>query len=218
MAAGTTPELARRHALVALVVLLIAQGIGAALFIWDSRSPHFEWYPVGPLVSAVTHWVSPFIVVSFVERRDWRSLGLEIPRGKLAVYCLYAFAGLVVPGIVTGPDRELLTGFVEQVVYIGVPEELFFRGYVTSRLLDWLGRRKALALSALIFGLAHVLSRVSQRGFRYPLHLVEVFVDTALAGLLFGFIYLRAKSIVPGSILHTSINLYMPRVIDLLSP
>jgi membrane protease YdiL (CAAX protease family) len=133
-----------------------------------------------------------------------------------ARYALYAVVGLVLPALVFGADRALLLEFVEQVAYIGVAEEVFSRGYLMSRLCDWLGKRKGLLLSALVFGLAHVVSRLAQHGLRYPDRLAILFVQTFAGGLLLGYIYLRARSIVPGAILHTSMNAYLPRLITLL--
>jgi membrane protease YdiL (CAAX protease family) len=208
---------AKRYALIALGVLLLEEIVGSALFILDAQSPHFKWHPWGPLAAAFTHWVLPFLAVYLLEKRDWRSLGLAVSRSRLALYALYGVVGLVLPGIVAGFSRGLLIEFVEQVAYIGVAEELFFRGYLTTRLFDWLGHRKGIAVSAFIFGLVHVLSRVSQHGFQYPQRLAEVFVQTLLGGLLFAIIYWRARNIVPGAILHTSMNMYLPSIMELLA-
>jgi membrane protease YdiL (CAAX protease family) len=107
--------------------------------------------------------------------------------------------------------------FVEQVVYIGLAEEFFFRGYVAGRLINWLGSGKGILGSAAIFALAHFVSRVSQGGFRYPMRLAEVCLQTLIGGLLLGYIYWRSKNIYPGAILHIAGNLYIGRVIDLLN-
>ena len=76
--------------------------------------------------------------------------------------------------------------------------------------------RKGLFLNALIFGLAHVVSRLAQHGLRYPDRLAILFVQTFAGGLLLGYIYLRAGNIVPGAIFHTSTNAYLPRLIAML--
>jgi membrane protease YdiL (CAAX protease family) len=131
-------------------------------------------------------------------------------------YTLYALAGLVLPAFAFGADRPLLLEFVEQVAYIGVAEEVFSRGYLMARLCDWLGKRKGLLLSALIFGLAHVVSRLAQHGLRYLDRTAIVFVQTFAGGLLLGYMYLRAGNIIPGAILHTSVNAYLPRLIAML--
>jgi membrane protease YdiL (CAAX protease family) len=135
------------------------------------------------------------------------------PDHKGGLYLLYAVAGLALPALFVDLDRGLAAEFVEQVVYIGVAEEVFSRGYLMRRLCDWLGDGKGLLLNALIFGLAHVTSRLSRHGLRYPGRLATVFLQTYAGGLLLGYIYLRAKSIVPGAIVHTAMNAYLPRLI-----
>jgi membrane protease YdiL (CAAX protease family) len=166
----------------------------------------------------LTHWILPFLIVYLVERRDVQALGLSVTRERARAYAVYALIGLLLPAFIVGVDRSLLLEFVEQIVYIGVPEEVFFRGYLTGRLCNWLGSLKGLLLSGLIFGLAHVVSRLSQHGLAYPIHDALLGLQTFVGGVLLGFIYLRAKSIVPGTILHVAMNAYLGRFTDILSP
>jgi membrane protease YdiL (CAAX protease family) len=164
----------------------------------------------------LTHWILPFAIVYLLERRDARALGLTVRRDRAGVYAIYALIGLVLPAFVVGADRSLLLEFVDQVVYIGMAEEVFFRGYLTGRLCNWLGNLRGLLLSGLAFGLAHVVSRLSQHGFAYPLHDALLGLYTFLGGLLFGFIYLRARSIWPGTILHVATNAYLGKMLGML--
>jgi membrane protease YdiL (CAAX protease family) len=83
--------------------------------------------------------------------------------------------------------------------------------------LAWLGNARGLLVSAFLFALVHLISRVSEGGFRYPLRLAEVCPQTLVGGLLLGYIYIRAKNIHPGAILHISVNMYIGRIIELLS-
>jgi membrane protease YdiL (CAAX protease family) len=50
----------------------------------------------------------------------------------------------------------------------------------------------------------------------YPRHDALLGLQTFLGGLLFGLIYLRARSIVPGAILHVATNAYIGRFIEML--
>jgi membrane protease YdiL (CAAX protease family) len=60
------------------------------------------------------------------------------------------------------------------------------------------------------------VSRLAQQGLRYPDRLAIVFAQTFAGGLLLGYVYLRARTIVPGAILHTGMNAYIPRFIELI--
>jgi membrane protease YdiL (CAAX protease family) len=41
-------------------------------------------------------------------------------------------------------------------VYIGVAEELFFRGYLMGRFCEWLGDRRGLLLNAIVSSSANI--------------------------------------------------------------
>jgi membrane protease YdiL (CAAX protease family) len=58
---------------------------------------------------------------------------------------------------------------------------------------------------------------VSQHGFKHPLPDTLNGLQTFLGGLFLGYIYIRSRSVVPGSIFHVSTNAYIPRFIEILS-
>src|SRR5262249_56297190 len=78
-----------------------------------------------------------------------------------------------------------------------VLEELFFRGYLFSALCAASPPRTAIVVSALLFGLFHLVG---------PLLIVERGVTSTLLGLLLGWLAWRTGSVVPGMILHALHN------------
>ncbi len=208
---------AKRFAIIALSVLILSEAVTSCLFVFEQRLSFLQGLPAIPIAVVIFNWVLPFLIVYKVEKRTTTSLGLSVPRENYRRYALYAIVGLLLPAALVRVDRSLIIEFIEQIVYIGMAEELFSRGYLMRRLCDWLGDHKGLFLNALIFGLSHVTSRISQHGLQYPARLATVFVETFVGGLLLGYIYLRAKNIVPGSILHVSTNVFIPRIIEMLS-
>jgi membrane protease YdiL (CAAX protease family) len=214
-------DAARRHAHVALASLLPAAVVGSLLFILRRRIAWLQLIPAIPFGTALTHWLVPFLIVLLVERvprgSGCAALGLTIRRESVGAYAGLAVLCLVLPAFIVGVDRTLLLEFVEQMVYIGVAEEVFFRGYLTARLCRWLGDLRGLLISGLVFGLAHIVSRVSQHGLAYPRHDALLGVQTFFGGVLFGLIYLRARSIVPGAILHVATNAYLGRIMEMVS-
>ena len=212
-----SPTDAKRFALIALAVFVIAEVVTCGLFLLRRYVPSLRGIPAVPITTAFFFWVVPFLIVYRVEKRGASFLGLVVPRERYGRYALYAIIGLVVPAAFVGADRSLITEFVEQLVYIGLAEEVFNRGYLMRRLCDWLGDRQGLLLSALLFSLSHIVSRLSQHGFKYPLDDLFLGFQTLMGGLILGYMYLRAKNIVPPAIFHVSINMYLDRVIALLS-
>jgi hypothetical protein len=217
MDTGVPAGQVRRFAFIALAVLLVDRVVTACLFALRPRVACLQAIPVGAVTGIVFDWAIPFLIVYTVEKRGAKFLGLSVEREKYGRYAVYAIVGLVLPAVVVGVDRNLFVEFAEQVVYIGVAEEVFCRGYLMRRLCDWLGDRKGLVLGALIFGLSHVVSLVSQHGLKYPVSDLLMFARTFIGGLILGYIYLRAKNIVPGSILHVAGNMYISRIVEVLS-
>jgi membrane protease YdiL (CAAX protease family) len=171
--------------------------------------------PAVPIATFVLFWIVPFLIVYRVEKRGPSFLGLVVPRERYVRYALYAVVGLIVPAAFVGVDRSLMTEFMEQLVYIGLAEEVFNRGYLMRRLCDWLGDHQGLLLSSFLFGLSHTISRLSQHGFKYPLNDLSLGLQTLIGGLILGYMYLRAKNIVPPAIFHVSTNMYLDRLVAL---
>lgn len=209
------PDEARRFALIALAVLGIAEIVSICLWRLDLRLALLgTTFPANAIATFIFSWVVPPIIAYKVEKRGRRSLGITIKRGRYLPYAVYALVGLVLPALLVEIDRTLWIEFLEQIVYIGLAEELFSRGYLMTRLCHWLGNRWGLLLSSLIFGLAHIISRISQHGLAYPIAALQAGGQGLLGGLLLGYIYLKAESIVPGAIFHVSLNAYLDRIIE----
>ncbi len=94
-----------------------------------------------------------------------------------------------------------------QLIVVGLPEELFFRGYIQGRLDDaWPPTRRLLGalvgrgyvLQAALFGLGHYLVSFE------PQMLSRFF-----PALAFGWMYARTRSILAGTIFHAACNLLM---------
>jgi membrane protease YdiL (CAAX protease family) len=206
----------RRFALIALAVFALAEAVTCGLFLLRHYVPPWRGIPAVPIATVIFFWAVPLLIVYLVEKRRASYLGLVVPKERCVRYALYAAVGLVVPAAFVGADRGLISEFIEQLVYIGLAEEVFNRGYLMRRLCDWLGNRQGLLLSSLLFGLSHILSRLSQHGFKYPLDDLFLGLQTLIGGLILGYMYLRAKNIVPPAIFHVSTNMYLDRMIGLL--
>lgn len=80
----------------------------------------------------------------------------------------------------------------------GVIEELCFRGYLFSAFSRVLSPARTILVTALLFGLFHVLTGSSL--------LIERFVPTTLMGLFLGWVAYRSGSVWPGMLLHAVHN------------
>ncbi len=75
-----------------------------------------------------------------------------------------------------------------------VIEELCFRGYLFSALQDVFTPRRTILVTAVLFGLFHVLTG--------SVLLVERFIPSTLMGLIIGWVAYRSGSVLPGMVIH----------------
>lgn len=95
---------------------------------------------------------------------------------------------------------RLAGGFVFTFFFIAIPEELFFRGWLQNLLERRMGRRRALVVTAVLFGLAHWNKRAVHFNWRYV-------VMAAIAGVFYGRAWRTQRRVGASSITHTSVDL-----------
>lgn len=199
----------RSYSLIALSVFALSLFFSSLIFRFTEGKPYFLFVVLISIKTLVLWWLIPLLIIYKLEKRDLRSLGLWIPREKYLLYAVYAITALILPVFFVGYDSYYPLEFLEQILYIGFAEEVFYRGYVMTRICQWLGKYRGLLVTSLCFGLGHVISRVADQGVAYLLPAMNVGLQTFFGGLIFGIIYLRAKNIWPSVILHISTNMYL---------
>lgn len=167
--------------------------------------------------------LTPIIIVLLIEKRNIITLGFRFERDKIASYLFYTFVGFLLLMLVLIVDvflrREIgneivdLSGptsysreFVDQILFIAGPEEVFYRGYLMTRVGDWLGQALGLFSSSFLFGFEHFLSRFFRYGFTLS-EALRVGLNATIGGLIFGWQLQKTKSIFPSLISHITQNL-----------
>jgi CAAX protease family protein len=180
-------------------------------FHWLSAS--FPW----PRGGAGSFLMSPLgldlLLYLMLVVRGFDAAGLTLrvrPRDVASAAGSYAaFAVLGVPlGLGTGflsfgvRDGGLLAALAAGLVillFTGLPEEVLFRGFIQGMLERWTGRPVlALIVASLIFGAAH-LDNGPTPDWRYGLL-------AALAGLAYGWVYIRTRRILVPAITHALVD------------
>jgi membrane protease YdiL (CAAX protease family) len=160
-------------------------------------------FPILPLF--VVAWISLHL-----RHLRWRDIGLRRPERWLPIIGLALLIGIsyqAVDTVLIAPLLQRLTGqSIDLSLFTGLKgnlpallvfvlvswteaafiEEMFFRGYLLSRFMDVAGKERwgvtiALLANAVIFGSAHAYQGLSG------------VLDTGLAGLLLGLLYLLAR-------------------------
>jgi membrane protease YdiL (CAAX protease family)/tetratricopeptide (TPR) repeat protein len=137
-------------------------------------------------------------VIKRIQRVGWHldgNLGLAIVLGLVL--------GLLAP-------TQFVLGSLGTVLGLTVfhvfAEEVFFRGFVTRKLLDASENPMlALVLSALIFGVYH-LSYTNFWWMALPNTISQVGIITIGAGLPYAWLYVRSQSIWPSFLCHLLVN------------
>jgi len=84
-------------------------------------------------------------------------------------------------------------------VFIAVPEEVYFRGWMQNLLERRLGRRWSLGVTALLFGLSHFNKRAAHFNWRYV-------VLAALAGIFYGRAWRQGRRVAASAITHATVD------------
>ena len=202
----------RRYALIALIVFILSESVFSLLSLLTRGQSYTCIAFTNAIATIFVRWIPPFLIVFHIEKRGIKSLGLIVPREKYITYAILAMTGIILPALLVGYDSYMPVEFLEQVVYIGLLDEFFYRGYLQRRFCDWLGDLKGLFLISCIFGLGHIISRIADHGFGFFYQGTIAGGQAFLGGLIFAYIYLKTKNIWPSAILHISSNMYFGRI------
>jgi membrane protease YdiL (CAAX protease family) len=154
--------------------------------------------------STLKHTI-PLVVLTLALGYGWRGLGLAPRAGRLTLILLTIAVALGLPfGVLTmAPPWQLALGYLIGLFINALPEELLYRGYLLPRLEAVLrSPLTALVISVWLFNLGHVPLAIAQRGESPWVALADVFAITEPTGLIWGYLYLRTRSVLPGTLWH----------------
>ncbi|MCW2950367.1 MAG: Abortive infection protein [Thermoleophilia bacterium] len=172
----------------AMFIAICCMRVGTALFAGAGWMPVIAWESVW-LMAAIA--CSRLLPNGIRHDISWRSTlhGLALDWPELA----YAASTLVFMSMQIGGFR-LAAGPVGLALAVGTAEEFIFRVLMLGWLVTRLPAPQALAVSSVVFGLAH-LHELS------PIGLVSVLPQTA-GGFVLGAIYLRTRNPLGGILAH----------------
>jgi membrane protease YdiL (CAAX protease family) len=84
-------------------------------------------------------------------------------------------------------------------IFIAVPEELFFRAWVQNLLERRVGRKAALGITAVLFGLSHFNKRSAHFNWRYV-------ILASIAGIFYGRAWRERRRVPSSAITHASVD------------
>jgi membrane protease YdiL (CAAX protease family) len=96
---------------------------------------------------------------------------------------------------------KIISAFLFTFLFIAIPEELFFRGWLQNFLERRLGKGLALAMTAVIFGLAHWNKRTATFNWRYVLM-------ASIAGIFYGRAWMAQRRVGASALSHASVDTF----------
>ena len=98
-----------------------------------------------------------------------------------------------------GNPIQFAAGWLFTLFFVAMPEELFFRGLLLNMLERRIGTRRALWITALLFGLAHFNKRAAFFNWRYV-------ILASVAGMFYGRAWLAQRRLLASSITHATVD------------
>jgi membrane protease YdiL (CAAX protease family) len=100
---------------------------------------------------------------------------------------------------IPGGTIAFAAGWLFTLFFVAMPEELFFRGLMLNMLERHLGTNRALAITSVLFGLAHFNKRTASFNWRYV-------ILAAIAGVFYGRAWLAGRRVMASSITHATVD------------
>jgi membrane protease YdiL (CAAX protease family) len=157
-------------------------------------------------VSSLFKQLLPTLLAFWLLGYRGRDMGFDRPHWKLTalLVCVTAAFGGITGVLTRAPPMQVLGLYGIGILVNALPEELFFRGLLLPRLERVLSNPlNALVLSALLFNALHVPIEVAN-GTSRPVALLGVFSISYPSGLIWGYLYLRTRSIIPSTLWHAA--------------
>lgn len=133
---------------------------------------------------------------------DWKTGLRELLFFAPAVLVLGLTLGFIHPHANVPPIGKAALMWGGIFVFVAVPEELFFRAWVQNFLERRVGRRWALTLASVLFGLSHFNKR-NPAGHHFNWHYVLI---ASIAGFFYGRAWRENRRVPASTITHTSVD------------
>jgi membrane protease YdiL (CAAX protease family) len=130
---------------------------------------------------------------------DWKTGLRELLFFAPAVLILGIWMGFIHPHANVPSFAKGILTWVAIFVFVAVPEELFFRAWVQNLLERRIGRRGALVVASILFGLSHFNKRSARFNWRYVLL-------ATIAGIFYGRAWRRDRRVPASTITHATVD------------
>ena len=170
--------------------------------------------PIGALILLITCLIEIVVILLIFRRHDQTGrverTSQTSPLGNLIVLVALILFPIILGTFLGKLTLDVVSTVFWQVVFSGFGEELFYRGYIQSRVNQEFGRPwqvmsvsfgPGLIVASLLFGLSHALNTYNPSMGQYDLSWWWA-VWTVVGGVFFGLVREKAGSIVAPGLAH----------------
>lgn len=198
----------RQNGLISLAVILIIIVIDIFNCLYTSKHiMGLEYTFIAALLELL-----PVILVLYFQHDTIESIGYTTKNLFRSIFLgiiLIAFFRLIVHFFITpngmyysvSQKISILINFL----IVGFYEETVFRGFLQTRLIAWLGQMKGMVLTAVLFSLTHITSRLIYQQLSISNAIISS-LPLIPCALLFSYIMLKAKNIAAPAIFHAGFD------------
>ncbi len=167
--------------------------------------------------------ITAAIIPTIVRGKNLSQIGFRTGDIQLQLKILFVVFAVVFPGLVIGillldhykvplpmrpiiPEGRLFIWFCYQILFVAIPEEIFFRGYLQSNIiyllntvtvkkngfLEWYG----IIICAVVFAVSHAVFLGS-----------AISILTFFPGLIMGWLFFRTNSLLAPILFHIIANI-----------
>jgi membrane protease YdiL (CAAX protease family) len=133
---------------------------------------------------------------------DWKTGLRELAFFAPAVLVLGVTLGFIHPHANIPPLAKAAISWAGIFVFVAVPEELFFRAWVQNLLERRVGRRAALVIASVLFGLSHF----NKRNFAGAHFNWRYVLLATIAGIFYGRAWREERRVAASGITHTCVD------------
>lgn len=134
---------------------------------------------------------------------DWKTGLRELLFFAPAVLVLGLALGFIHPHANLPAAAKAVLTWAGIFVFVAIPEELFFRAWVQNLLERRVGRRSALLITSVLFGLSHFNKRLSASSVHFNWRYVLL---ATIAGIFYGRAWREYRRVPASTITHTCVD------------
>ena len=184
-----------------LLYLVGKSFIGSLIYTYSEISK--EWsYCISEVIT-----IALVVIMAVIQRKDLESYGICKGTYKGSwkyIVPLALLALMLVPYFFSSTIVDPLVPAVLDVIFIGVMEELIFRGLIFRATEVLTDEHKAVIISSILFGLIHLVNLSGDYTMSFVLLQVAF---NAVIGLGFAALRVKTKSILAGIIIHIFLDI-----------